>query len=268
MKLQDNPYMTYEYHTFCEIIENINNKNFINELNYLSKSFRFISENIPYMQYVGLSNLYKFNELFKHTFFIVSKQYKSKELQDKKNKVKYDYSLLNETDDYIISNPLNQPLSTLNFSLCCIKSLIEYIILINVNPKYKKEILIYTTSEDDKKRILEYNFIDKLSEDDINEVRNIINKALYNVNKSIIDDVIKWCKKSDNTKELIKRLQLYIKKYKDKIRNDNMALDFKNIFEITIKKYNKKQITFDELINIITKNLNERLQELLVIKNY
>ena len=269
MKLQDNPYMTYDFHTFCEIVENIDNKNFINEIKYLCNSFRSITNNIPFMKYIGLSSSFRFNRLFKHNFFIVSKKYKNSVNQQNSEDKLQKYILLNEYDNYIISDPLNQPLSTLNFSFCCIKSLIEYILLINTNPNYQKEILIYTTSENDTKRVLEYNFINRLSEEDINEVKNIINEALYNMNKSITDDVIKWCNKSiNNPKELIERLKLYNKKYKDKSVGDKMSTDFKNIFKAVIEKYNKKERTYDELISIITKLLNERLQKLLIIKSY
>lgn len=270
MELQENPYMTYNYNTFCEIITNIDNNTFINELKYMCKSFDyFYYGKIPSMENAGLSKKFIFNKLFLHRFFIISKKYKNKtELNNSENS-KCKYILLNEHDLFVISDPLNQPLSTLNFSLCCIKSLIEYILLINNNPKDQKEILVYTTSEDDKNKILEFNFRNRLSKETIDEVNNIIYESLYNINKTIIDDVIRWCKKSDNPKELIERLKYYNEIYKEEHgKFQNLTKDFKKAFKIAIEKYNKKERNIDEIINIITTYLNDKLNKLLVINKF
>lgn len=272
MKLSDNPYITYDYKTLCEII----NKTSMNkeDLKYLYESNKFIYENLPKFHFPGLTSKFKYNRLLSHQFLIYGKiskdgkntLYNSENLEEEK------YNILNdsdaefigikkpekkETENYIIDYPLNQQLNILNFAETCIKSLIEYVILINSNEsnkQNKKIIRIYTLSTDKNKRLIDFDFRRLLTNDNIEKIKEIINGALKRKNETLINDIINYISSGD----LKDKLTSYISKYGD-YENDDIVNTFKNALDL-IENYN---FSYENAINKIKGDLENKLEQLL-----
>ncbi len=264
MKLSDNPYITYDYKTLCDIINKTNMND--NDFKYLYESNKFIYETLPKFHFPGLTSKFKYNKLLSHQFLIYGKRDKngrdilfdSENLDE--NEAEFDEIKKTEnkdTENYIIDYPLNQPLNILNFAETCIRSLIEYVILINsneTNQQNKKIIRIYTLSTDTNKRLIDFDFRRTLTNDNIEKIKEIINGAVKRKNEILINDIINYISSGD----LKDKLTSYINKYND-YENDDIVNTFKNVLDLI----NNDNFTDEQAINKIKRDLKNKLEQLL-----
>ena len=182
-----------------------------------------------------------------------------------KNKINSSTEELNEIDmselepeNYIIDNPLNQTFNILNFTENCIKSLIEYVILISsneTNKNNKKIIRLYTISNDKDKRLIDFDFRTLLKEDDIEKIKNIINQAIYKKNENLINEIIEYLNNNKNNLQQI--LEDYIKKYKD-YKDDDFVIIFKDVIYLLDLNYSTEQI-INEIKRLLLKKLDLKI---------
>ena len=263
MQLSDNPYITYDYKTLCDIINKTNMND--NDLIYLYESNKFIYETLPKFHFPGLTASFNFNKLLRHQFLIYGKKNKNSgcELFDSEN---LDETEEKDTENYIIDNPLNQSLNILNFAETCIKSLIEYVILINShksNKINKKIIRVYTLSNDKNKRLIDFDFRRTLTDENIEQIKRIIIDALRRKNEILINDIIEYISSGD----LKTILTSYISKYGNDENDENDEKDdIVKIFKDALKLIINFNFSEENAIKKIKSDLEDILEQLLKIK--